>query len=45
MDRVNVNYNREEASRKFREVNVNFEINKKMKNSAGVRYTREIVKC
>ena len=28
MDRVNVNYNREEASRKFQEVNRNYDINK-----------------
>jgi hypothetical protein len=39
MDRVKINYNKEEASRKFREVNVNFDINKKIKNCAGVCYT------
>ena len=39
MDRVNINYNKEEASRKFREVNTNFDINKKIKNCAGVCYT------
>jgi hypothetical protein len=38
MDRVNVNYNKEEASRKFQEANRNYDLNKKIKNCAGVRY-------
>ena len=38
MNRVNVNYNSAESSKMFREANLNFDLNKKHKNCAGVCY-------